>query len=98
MLQNTRVTAFTISDLLRENQQGGGGVTLPLPLTRLGLMILQIFLNTQMICMKNIDKYNPRNENKILIVFDDMIVDMIINKKINSIVSELFVKSKKLKA
>ena len=47
--------------------------------------------------MKTIDKYNPRNENKILIVFDDMIVDMIINKKINSIVSELFVKSKKLK-
>ena len=29
MLQNTRVTAFTISELLRENQQvgeGGGGV------------------------------------------------------------------------
>ena len=25
MLQNTRLTAFTVSDLLRENQQGGGG-------------------------------------------------------------------------
>ena len=25
MLQNARVTAFTVSELLRENQQGGGG-------------------------------------------------------------------------
>ena len=25
MLQNTRVTAFSISELLRENQQVGGG-------------------------------------------------------------------------
>ena len=25
MLQNTRITAFTVSELLRENQQGGGG-------------------------------------------------------------------------
>ena len=30
---------------------------------------------------KNIDNYNPDKENKILIVFDDMIADMI-NKKI----------------
>ena len=28
MLQNARVTAFTVSELLRENQQGGGGVEL----------------------------------------------------------------------
>ena len=33
MLQNARVTAFTVSELLRENQQGG----LKLPPTRLGL-------------------------------------------------------------
>ena len=26
MLQNARVTAFTVSDLLRENQKGGGGL------------------------------------------------------------------------
>ena len=31
MLQNARVTAFTISELLRENQQGGEGVKLPSP-------------------------------------------------------------------
>ena len=36
---------------------------------------------------KNIDDYNPDKENKILIVFDDMIADMINNKKLNSIVT-----------
>ena len=36
---------------------------------------------------KNIDNYNPDKENKILIVFDDMIADMINNEKINSIVT-----------
>ena len=34
---------------------------------------------------KNIDEHNPGKENKILIVFDDMIADMIHNKKLNSI-------------
>ena len=45
---------------------------------------------------KNIDEYNPDKENKILIVFDDMIADMINNKKLNSIVSELFIRGRKL--
>ena len=45
---------------------------------------------------KNIDNYNPDKENKILIVFDDMIADMINNKKLNSIVTELFIKGGKL--
>ena len=36
---------------------------------------------------KNIDHYNPDKENKILIVFDDMIADMINNKKLNSIIT-----------
>ena len=45
---------------------------------------------------KNIDEYNPDKENKILIVFDDMIADMIHNKKLNSIVTELFIRSRKL--
>ena len=36
---------------------------------------------------KNINDYNPDKENKILIVFDDMIADMINNKKLNSIVT-----------
>ena len=36
---------------------------------------------------ENIDEYNPDKENNILIVFDDMIADMIHNKKLNSIVT-----------
>ena len=45
---------------------------------------------------KNIDDYNPDKENKILIVFDDMIADMIHNKKLDSVVTELFIRGKKL--
>ena len=45
---------------------------------------------------KNIDDYNPDKENKILIAFDDMIAGMINNKKINSIVTELFIRGRKL--
>ena len=45
---------------------------------------------------KNVDEYNPDKENKILIVFDDMIADMIHNKKLNSIVTELFIWGRKL--
>ena len=39
---------------------------------------------------KNIDEYNSDKENKILIVFDGLIADMIHNKKLNSKVTELF--------
>ena len=45
---------------------------------------------------RNINKYNPDKENKILIVFDDMINDMINNQKLNSIVAELFIRGRKL--
>ena len=45
---------------------------------------------------KNIDHYNSDKENKILIVFDDMITDMINNKKLNSVVTELFIRGRKL--
>ena len=45
---------------------------------------------------KNIEEYNTDKENKILIVFDDMTVDMINNKKLNSIVTELFIRERKL--
>ena len=44
----------------------------------------------------NINYYNINKENKILIVFDNMIADMINNKKLNSIVTELFIRGKKL--
>ena len=45
---------------------------------------------------KNIDNYNSDKENKVLIVFDDIIVDMVNNKKLNSIVTELFIRCRKL--
>ena len=43
---------------------------------------------------RNNNEYNPYKENKILIVFDDMIADMIHNKKLNSIVAELFIRGR----
>ena len=45
---------------------------------------------------KNIDEYNVDKERKILVIFDDMIADMINNKKLNSIVTELFIRGRKL--
>ena len=45
---------------------------------------------------KNIHEYNPDKECKILIVFDDMIADMINNTKLNSIVTELLIRGRKL--
>ena len=45
---------------------------------------------------KNINDYNTDKENKILIVFDDISADMIHNKKLNSIVTELFIRGRKL--
>ena len=45
---------------------------------------------------KNINDYNPDKENEILIVFDDMIADMINNKKLNSVVTELLIRGRKL--
>ena len=45
---------------------------------------------------KNIDEYNLDKDNKILIVFDDMIAAMIRKKKLNSIVTELFIRRRKL--
>ena len=45
---------------------------------------------------KNINDYNPDKENKTLIVFDDMIADMDHNKKLNSVVTELFIRGRKL--
>ena len=43
---------------------------------------------------KNIENYNPGKKRKILI-FDDMIADMIINKKLSPVVTELFIRGRK---
>ena len=45
---------------------------------------------------KNIDEYNIDKERKILIVSDDMIADIINNKKVNSIATKLFIRGRKL--
>ena len=45
---------------------------------------------------KNIEDYNPDKKRKVLAVFDDMIADMINNKKLNSIVTDLFIRGRKL--
>ena len=45
---------------------------------------------------ENIEEYNRSKIRKILIVFYDMIADMLCNKKLNSIVTELFIRDRKL--
>ena len=45
---------------------------------------------------KNIGEYNPIKKRKVLIVFDDMIADMINNNKLNPILTELFIRGRKL--
>ena len=45
---------------------------------------------------KNIEEHNPNKKRKILIVFDDMIVDRFSNKKLKAIVTEVFIKGRKL--
>ena len=44
----------------------------------------------------NIDDYNPSRKTKILIVFDDMIADIVRNKKFQAMVKELFIRCRKL--
>ena len=48
--------------------------------------------NTMGDVSKNIDDYNPSSNRKILIVFDDMIADIMTNKKIRDITKELFIR------
>ena len=45
---------------------------------------------------KNIEDYNLRTNRKVLIVFDDMLADMINKKILNPIVTELFIRGRKL--
>ena len=45
---------------------------------------------------KNIEEYNPNKQRKILIAFDDMIADMFSNKKLNPVVTEMFITGRKL--
>ena len=45
---------------------------------------------------KDIEEYSPNKKRKILTVFDDMIADILSNRKVNTIVTELFVRGRKL--
>ena len=45
---------------------------------------------------ENIDDYKPSCKRKILIAFDDIIADIMANKKFQTIIKELFIKCRKL--
>ena len=45
---------------------------------------------------KNIEKYNPDKKRKILVVSDDIIANMVGNKKLHQLVTELFIREIKL--
>ena len=45
---------------------------------------------------KIIKEYNTDKERRILIVFDDIVADVITNKILNSMLTELFIRSSKL--
>ena len=51
--------------------------------------------NTMDDVYENINVYNPSRERKILIVFDDMIADIMSNKKFQAIIKELFIRCRK---
>ena len=52
--------------------------------------------NTMDDVYENIDDYNPSRERNILIVFDDMIADIMTNEKNQAIIKELFIRCRKL--
>ena len=52
--------------------------------------------NTMDDAYTNINDYNPSRKRKILIVFDDMIADIMTSKKFQSIINELFIRCRKL--
>ena len=52
--------------------------------------------NTMDVVYLNIDDYNPSGKRKILLVPDDMIVDITSNKKIKTIIKELFIRCRKV--
>ena len=52
--------------------------------------------NTMDEVYEDIDNYNPKRDKKVLIVFDDMIADIMTNKKFQAIIKELFIRCRKL--
>ena len=54
------------------------------------------YSNTVDDVFSNIDDYNTKRKRRVLIVFDDMIADIMTNKKFESIIKELFIRCRKL--
>ena len=59
-------------------------------------MTQKLLLNEMDDTYKSIEENYPNKKQKVLIVFDDMIADMLYNKRINPIVTELVVIGRKL--
>ena len=59
-------------------------------------MIQKLLLNEMNDTYKSIEENYRNKKQKVLIVFDDMIADMLYNKRINPIVTELVVIGRKL--
>ena len=52
--------------------------------------------NTMDDVYENINDYNPSRKRKVLIIFDDMIADIMSNKKFQEIIKELFIRCRKV--
>ena len=52
--------------------------------------------NTMDDVYENINDYNPTRRRKVFIVFDDIIADIMSNKKFQAVVRELFIRCRKL--
>ena len=59
-------------------------------------MLLLNIQNTMDGVYNNTDDYNSIRKRKVLIVFDDMIADIMTNKKFQAIIKELFIRRRKL--
>ena len=62
------------------------------------VMVLKLLLNIRLVwwIYENIDEFNPNKTPKTLIVFDDMIADMLTNKKPLAILTELCIWGRKI--
>ena len=54
------------------------------------------YSNNMQDIFRNVGEFNPDRKCNVLIIFDNMIDDMISNKKLNQIVTELFIRGRKL--
>ena len=59
-------------------------------------MIQKLLSNNMDDIYKNTKESNPNKKRKILVVFDDLIADVLSNKKFTPIISELFIRGRKL--